>query len=212
MIYNGTGHEIYLLDQSELNCYRGEEFRLKDEIEVPTILKTLEKDLELNVLLNNSVSPYIGEDNNFDIYMSDTERIVNIDIPENFHQYNKIIVSSTYVNRLLQYCLSYPNQYFEYINKLYVVTGTVKHNLKVIGCTGLKKVIPGRRLEDLLNYFKIEEIDKIELSELVVAIKRFRSMYPIENHIIPKDILNYISEYINKNNIKYDLELNKIYK
>lgn len=211
MIFNGTAHPIHILDKMQLNNSRGDEFSLKDSIEEVNIIKTLDLNLELNIHTTNSINPYIGKYDGIDIYMPDMHRIANIDFAPNFQKYDKIIVSSMYVNKILQYCIHNMNffQYnFEYLNKLYVVYGTVKKEGKIIGCVGLKKVFGGRNLETIYKLYN-SDLNKVDVSELVIALMEFRSRFTNDEYM-NLDYVKFVNDYINENGISFEIHSNSI--
>lgn len=206
MIYNGTSHPIYILDKKQLVHFRNDEFSIKDGIEEVNIVKTIDLDLELNIHTTNSINPYIGTHDDIDIYMPDTNRIANIDFVQNFKQYDKIIVSSVYVNKILQYCVhnyNFLQQNYDYLNKLYVVHGTVRKDGKIIGCVGLKKVFHGRNLEAIYNLFNTD-LDSVDISELVVALMDFKTRYN-DDVYMNIEYVKFVIDYLNKRGINFNI-------
>ena len=206
MIYNGTSHPIYILDKKQLIHFRNDEFSIKDDVEEVNIVKTIDLDLELNIHTTNSINPHIYTHDDIDIYMPDTYRIANIDFVQNFKQYDKIIVSSIYVNKILQYYIHNYNllqQNYEYLNKLYVVHGTVRKCGKIIGCVGLKKVFHSRNLETIYNLFNTD-LDSVDILELIMALMDFKARSN-DDVYMNTEYVQFVIDYLNKKGINFNI-------
>ena len=212
MIFNGTSHQINILDKNQLKISSGSEFSLKDNIKKINILKTLDLNLELNIHTTNSINPYLYNHDGIDIYMSDACRIANIDFAPNFEKYSKIIVSNSYANKILEFCVcnnDFLEMNLEYLNKLYVVHDKVKKNGKVIWCTGIKKVFTGIPLETIYKKYAYN-LEGFDLSELLISLMLYRLYNRSNNDYMNNEYVMFVNNYIKSHNINYDIHNNCI--